>query len=328
MNILILGGPKFLGRATIDAALAVGHTVTLFNRGQTNADLYPQVEKLRGDRDGQLDALKGRTWDAVIDNCGYVPRVVRQSADLLADHVGRYVFISTISVYGDLSQPGVTEDSPVAKLEDETTEDISSAYGGLKALCEQVVQEVYSDRGMIIRPGLIVGPHDLSNRFTYWVTRAAQGGDVLAPANPDHPVQIIDVRDLAAWMIRMAENDAAGVYNATGPATWLMLGQMLETCKTVAQSDANFVWASEEFLSENEVAPWSELPVWLPDEAGWSQVKIDRALAAGLTFRPLADTVHDTLAWAQSEKSSEPPRAGMSREREAELLRLWRERPA
>jgi 2'-hydroxyisoflavone reductase len=200
MNILIFGGPKFLGRATIDAALAVGHKVTLFNRGQTNPDLYPQVEKLRGERDGQLNALKGRTWDVVIDNCGYVPRIVRQSAELLADHVERYIFISAFAAYRDLNQcvldgidrtqPGMTEDSPLVSLDDETVETITTeTYGGLKVLCERVVQAVFGERALIIRPGLIVGPHDPGQVLTFWVRRVAQGGDILAPSSPDYPVQ-------------------------------------------------------------------------------------------------------------------------------------------
>ncbi|MBZ0302858.1 MAG: NAD-dependent epimerase/dehydratase family protein, partial [Anaerolineae bacterium] len=227
MKILLLGGPKFLGRAVIDAALAAGHTVTMFNRGQTNPDLYPQVEKLYGDRDGQLDPLRGRSWDAVIDTCGYVPRVVRQSAELLAEAVGRYVFISTISVYEDIV--GSSEDSALAVLEDETTEEVSGAYGGLKVLCERVVQGVYGDRALIIRPGLIVGPHDPTDRFTYWVTRTARGGRMLVPAASDYPMQVIDVRDLAEWTVRMVEGDMPGVYNATGPAEPLTMGEMLDT---------------------------------------------------------------------------------------------------
>ena len=326
MKILILGGPKFLGRAMIDSALAAGHHVTVFNRGQTNADLYPAVEKLRGDRDGQLDTLKDREWDAVIDNSGYVPRIVRQSADLLAGHVGKYIFISSISVYADLSQPGIDEDAPVATLEDETTEDIASAYGGLKVLCEQTVQDIYADQTLVIRPGLIVGPHDPSHRFTYWATRAAQGGDMLAPQSADYPMQVIDVRDLAAWTIRMAEANGSGVFNATGPAIPLTFGEMLNTAREVAQSNANPVWVSEEFLLEHEVAPWSEIPLWLPGNSGWSQVNIDRALAAGLTCRPLDETMRDTITWAKTQELPDPPPAGLSHDREAELLRKWHQR--
>ena len=325
MNILILGGPKFLGRALIDAALTANHTVTLFNRGQTNPDLYPEVEKLRGDRDGQLDALQSRTWDVVIDTSGYVPRIVRQSAELLADQVRRYIFISSISVYSDLSNPGVTETDPLATLEDETTEDVASAYGGLKALCEQVVQDVYGDRALIIRPGLIVGPHDPTYRFTYWVSRVAQGGDVLAPHGPHYLVQIIDVRDLAAWIIRMAAAGARGVYNATGPVTPLSFGELLDIAREVTQSDANPFWVREGFLLEHEVAPWSDIPLWMAEDVKWSQINIERALTAGLIFRPLADTVRDTLAWAQSHEPPDPLPAGLSHERETELLKIWRE---
>jgi 2'-hydroxyisoflavone reductase len=219
----------------------------------------------------------------------------------------------------------VKEDDPLATLEDETTEDVASAYGGLKVLCEQVVQEVYGERALIIRPGLIVGPHDPTNRFTYWVTRVAQSSDVLAPHSPQYLVQLIDVRDLAAWTIRMADAGASGVYNATGPDTPLTFGEMLETAREVTKSEANLVWVREGFLLEHEVAPWSEIPLWMAEDVKWNQVNIDLALAAGLTFRPLGDTVRDTLAWAQEHEPPDPLPAGLSREREAQLLKAWRE---
>jgi 2'-hydroxyisoflavone reductase len=324
MDILLLGGPRFLGLATIEAALAAGHRMTTFNRGRTNPDLYPMVEKLYGDRDGGLDALKGRRWDVVIDTCGYLPRVVGQSAELLAQAVGRYIFISTVSVYASPLASGAPEDAPLATLEDPTVEAITGeSYGGLKVRCEQVVQATYGDRSLVIRPGLIVGPHDPTNRFTYWVTRVAAGGDVLAPDDRDAPVQVVDVRDLAEWTIRLAEAGATGVYNAIGPVDRLTLEGVLHTCQAVAASDARFVWVSPQFLAEQGVVPWTEVPLWVPGEDAWNEVNIDRALAAGLTFRPLATTVGDTLAWAQTQPQPDPPSAGLPRTRETELLAAW-----
>ena len=323
MHILLIGGPKFVGRALIDSALNAGHKVTMFNRGKTNADLYPEVEKLRGDRDGELDALKGRAWDAVIDTSGYVPRVVRQSAELLADAVGRYVFISTISVYPEIA--GSTEDSTLITLEDETTEEVAKAYGGLKVLCERAVQDVYGDRALIVRPGLIVGPYDPTDRFTYWVIRAARGGEMIAPENPDYPVQVIDVRDLAGWTLRKTEAGTSGAFNATGPEKPVPFGEMIDTAKQISASDAQSVWVSAEFLAEHEVAPWSQIPLWIPGEA-WGTVNIDRALAAGMTFRSLADTVRDTLDWVSREPRPLPLQAGLTPEREAELLAAWKNR--
>jgi 2'-hydroxyisoflavone reductase len=323
MNILLIGGPKFVGRALIDSALAAGHRITMFNRGKTNADLYPEVEKLRGDRDGDLDALKGRQWDAVIDTSGYLPRIVRQSAELLADSVGRYVFISTISVYPEIA--GSTEDSPLATLEDETTEDIPKAYGGLKVLCERVVQDTYGDRALIVRPGLIVGPYDPTDRFTYWVIRAAQGGEMIAPENPDYPVQVIDVRDLADWTVNKTAAGTSGVFNATGPEQPIPFGELIDTPKRISGSDAQPVWVSAEFLAEHEVAAWAEIPLWIPGEA-WGTVNIDRGLAAGMTFRSLADTVRDTLEWVTREPRPLPLQAGLKPEREAELLAAWKKR--
>jgi 2'-hydroxyisoflavone reductase len=330
MKLLILGGTVFVGRHLVEAAQARGHEVTLFNRGRQNADLFPGVEKLRGDRDGDgLDALAGRSWDAVLDTCGYVPRVVRQSAELLAGSVSHYVFISSISVYADTRAPGVDEGSPVETVEDTTTEEIAGdTYGPLKALCEQAVQAAFPDGALILRPGFIIGPHDPTDRFTYWPHRVAQGEDVLAPGRPDQPVQVIDARDLAEWTIRLVEQGATGVYNATGPDYPLTLGEVLQTCKAVSGSDARFVWASDEFLKENEADTSSLLPFYLPaasDQGGLMATSIAKAVEAGLTFRPLADTVNDTLTWDNARPADEPRKVGLSREQERELLEKYRE---
>jgi 2'-hydroxyisoflavone reductase len=329
MNLLILGGTIFLGRHLAESALRRGHTVTLFNRGQHNPELFPEVEKLRGDRATDLDPLKGREWDAVIDTCGYFPRVVRNSAEMLRDSVGHYTFISSISVYPDFSKPGMDEAAPVGTLEDPTVEEVTGeTYGPLKALCEQAVEEALPGRTLNIRPGLIVGPFDPSDRFTYWPRRVAQGGDVLAPAGPDFPVEIIDARDLAEWNLDMVEQGKTGVYNATGPDYTLTLGKVLETCKEVSGSDARFVWMDEKFLLDHEVGPWMELPLWVSgdDVDGFSKIDCRRAIAAGLRFRPLEETVRDTLEWDRTRPADVEYRAGMKPEREQELLNAWRAR--
>ena len=324
MKILIIGGTLFLGRHLVDSALARGHKVTLFNRGKSNPNLFPHVETIHGDREHDINKLLGRAWDAVIDTSGYVPRIVRLSAQGLERSVGRYVFISSISVYSSLSKIGIDENDPVGKIEDESFEEITGeSYGPLKALCEKAVQEIYKERALIIRPGLIVGPHDPTDRFTYWPVRVARGGDVLAPEKPDVPVQIIDVRDLSDFIIRLMEEKASGVYNATGPDHELTLGTMLDTCKQVSDSEPRFHWASVDFLADNKVEAWSDMPVWLPssgDEAGVSRMDISKAIKAGLTFRPLEETVRDTLEWADTRPSNHEWRAGITLEREADLL--------
>jgi 2'-hydroxyisoflavone reductase len=329
MKLLILGGTVFLGRALVEAARARGHEVTLFNRGRHNADLFPEVAKLRGDRNGDLDALKGRQWDAVIDTCGYVPREVRPSAELLADSVSHYTFISSISVYSDFSQPDMDESGPLGVLEDETTEEVTGeTYGPLKALCERAAEAALPGRTLHIRPGLIVGPHDPSDRFTYWPRRIAQGGDVLAPAPPDQLVQWIDVRDLAEWNIRLVEQGVTGIYNATGPDAPLTMQRLLETCRAVTGSAARLVWVDEAFLLEQGAVPWMEIPLWVPasEGAGFSAVNCRKAIASGLTFRPLADTVRDTLAWDATRPQDAELRAGLKPEKEAALLQAWRDR--
>ncbi len=333
MNLLILGGTVFLGRHLVEAALARGHVVTLFNRGQHNPDLFPEVERLRGDRDGDLQALEGRRWDAVIDTCGYVPRVVRASAEMLAPNVDHYTFISSISVYADTSKPGIDEHAPVGTLEDPATEEVTGeSYGPLKALCEQAAEAAMPDRVLNIRPGLIVGPHDPTDRFTYWVRRVAEGGEVLAPGNPHAPVQVIDARDLAEWTIRMIEQRQTGVFNATGPAERLRMADLLTTCKQVSGSDAAFVWLDDAFLLEAGAGPWIEVPLWIPATGGQSDGLLDvnfaKARAAGLTFRDIADTVRDTLAWDRTRPADTERRAGLAPERERALLQAWRERNA
>jgi 2'-hydroxyisoflavone reductase len=304
--------------------------VTLFNRGETNADLFPETEKLRGDRDGGLTALEGREWDAVIDPSGFVPRLVRDSAELLRDSAGHYVFVSSISVYREPYVADFDEDAPV--FEDEpATEEVLEEYAQLKAACERVLAEVLPDAHASVRAGLIVGPHDPSGRFTYWPLRVAAGGDVLAPGPPERKVQFVDVRDLGEWMVHVAEERILGTFNAVRQAE--PFGELLEICRDVSGSDARFVWMDESFLLDREVGQWMELPLWLAgEEAPFLQADVSRAVAAGLRFRPVDETVADTLAWARETGAplvAETDRlgaAGMRPEREAELVGAWQSR--
>jgi len=325
MKLLILGGTVFLGRHLVEVALARGHEVTLFNRGRHNPDLFPNVEKLRGNRDTDIAALQGRCWDAVIDTCGNVPRVVRTSAELLANAVGHYTFISSISVYADFPDTlGIDEGYGVGTLVDPTVEAINGeTFGPLKALCEQAAEQVMPGRVLTIRPGLMVGPHDPTDRFTYWPRRVAQGGEVLVPGEPDLRVQIIDVRDLAEWSLSMIESHQTGTYNATGPEYPLTMERLLEVCEAESRSDASFTWVDERFLLEAGIRPRMELPLWMPDAPGAATVNCSKAMAAGLTFRALADTVKDTLDWDAVRPPDVKRRAGLRSKRERQLLQAW-----
>jgi 2'-hydroxyisoflavone reductase len=318
MRILVLGGTKFLGRAAVEAALAGGHEVTLFNRGTTNPELFPEVEKLRGDRDGGLDALRGREWDAVVDPSGYVPRVVEQSVDLLRDAAGFYVFVSSISVYASFAEV-VDEGSELAELSAPGSEDISADYGALKALCEREVETAFPGRSTAVRAGLIVGPHDPTGRFTYWPHRVARGGDVLVPGPAWRPVQLVDVRDLAAWIVTAAEERLSGAFNATGPST---MGAVLDAARRASGSTARAVEVDDAFLTGQGVGEWMELPLWIdPSNDDWRhfmEVDATRATAAGLTFRPLDETVAGALAEAALVEG-----VGLTPERETELLTAW-----
>lgn len=313
MRLLVLGGTKFLGRAAVEEALARGHEVTLFHRGQSGPDLFPEAEHVLGDRKQDLDRLAGRAWDAVLDTSGYVPADVRASAEVLRDS-GRYLFVSSVSVYGDLST-GPREESPVAELgempADELLPDYSN-YGALKALCEDEARSVLGERALVVRPGLIVGPHDPTGRFTYWAHRLARGGELLAPGPPERRVQFVDVRDLGAWLVEALERALSGTFNATNEG--VSFRELL--------AGADVTWVSDEFLAAHGVGEWMELPLWIasPEFAGMHEADVSRAAAAGLRFRPL----DETLAGAAGAPAVEG--VGLTPEREAELLAAWRSR--
>jgi 2'-hydroxyisoflavone reductase len=317
LRILLLGGTKFLGRAIAEGALAAGHELTLFNRGETNAELFPDAEKLHGNRDGDLSALAGRQWDAVIDPSGYVPRVVRASAELLRES-GHYTFVSSCSVYASFAEPA-TESSPVATVEDESTEDVEAYYGALKAMSEEVVEEVFSGRALHVRAGLIVGPHDPTGRFTYWPHRVARGGEVLVPGAPDRPVQLVDVRDLGEWIVRSAEAGLPGRFNAISPP--FPLRELLAACR----GEATFTHVDEAWLVEREVGQWLELPLWIdtasPEWRRFMETDVSKAVSAGLTFRPLAETARGALEEAELADG-----VGLTPEREEALLAEWHDR--
>ena len=334
MHILLLGGTRFLGRHVVAALLAREHAVTLFTRGRSAPALFAQesrVTLVRGDRDGGLEALdaatRGQRFDAVVDTCGYVPRVVAASCRLLRERAGLYLFVSSISAYARMNEPGMTEDAPLALLDDPASEDVAQHYGALKAACEAVVQREFgAARALVVRPGLIVGPHDPSGRFTYWPLRLAAGGELLAPEPREAPMQLIDVRDLADWLVSLLERRIAGVFNATGPQPPLRFDAMLAACAACTASAARLVWVPASFLLEHKVAPWTELPLWLAgEEPGLAQIDAGRALAQGLRLRELRETAADTRRWVRDAGlplASEA--AGLRPEREAELLASWR----
>jgi len=336
LRILVLGGTRFLGPHMAEFAIARGHTLTFFNRGKTNADVLPGVERIQGDRNGDLKGLEGRRWDAVIDNSGYVPRQVRASAELLHASAPHYLFVSSVSVYASFAGPS-DEDSPVGGLADKSTEKVDSEnYGPLKALCESAAHAVYgAEHTTIVRPGLIVGPGDNTDRFTFWPARAARGGELAAPGAPSDPVQVIDVRDLAEFAIKAIEQRTAGTFNVLSPPGRLSIGDVVRESVAAAkrlvnpQSPPVPVWIPAAFLASQKVEPWSDMPVWVPaigDEAGFAQTSAARALSAGLTIRPLTETTADTLRWHLTRPQAERNglKAGLSPEREAALLAAWK----
>jgi 2'-hydroxyisoflavone reductase len=333
MKILLVGGTRFLGRFVVERALERGHQVTLFHRGQTQPGLFPECERILGDRERDLDRLDGRTWDAVVDTCGFTPRAVADIARRLEPRVGHYTFVSSISVYADPVLEGIDETAPLAMLEDPASEEITGAtYGGLKALCEQAAEAAMPGRVLNVRAGLLIGPWDYMDRFTYWVRRFAEGGDVLVPDAAHQPMQWIDVRDAAAWMIAQAEAGTSGPFNLTGPRNATTLGAFFASVAAIQGGRSTLVPVAKEFLLERKVTPWSELPFWIPDGAGLLAVNIGAAAAAGLESRPLATSVRDTWAWLEGEGravrpsgsvAASPASTSLSRERERSLLSEW-----
>ena len=332
LKILVLGGTGFIGPYLVQHALDRGHTVTLFNRGRTNADLFPNVERLIGDRSNDLESLRGHTWDVVVDNSASIPSWVRDSAQMLKDAAGVYLFTSTRSAYSDYAQVGMNEDTGPLYDDDRSAiaRESELSYGRRKAMCEREAQLAFPGRAMIVRPGLIVGPGDDTDRFTYWPARIDRGGEVLAPGDPDDPVMFIDVRDLAEWYVRLAERRTVGVLNALGPEAPLSFAELLYGIRAVTSTAVSFTWVDTDFLLERDVGPYSDMPLWMPargDRIGFNRWDLSRPLAAGLKYRPLAVTALDTLEFHKSRTAERRSnlRAGIAADREAELLAAWRD---
>ncbi|KRA18079.1 epimerase [Lysobacter sp. Root604] len=339
MKILVMGGTGFLGPHFVEAARKAGHTLTLFNRGKTNPERFSgedfrDIEQLHGDRKTDMKALEGeRRWDAVLDTSAYLPADVTRSTQLLGSRVGQYLLVSTISVYAKTDTPNQDESAPLAQLADpKVTEVTGETYGGLKALCERAAEAQMPGRVTVVRPGLIVGPGDTTDRFTYWPARADRGGEILAPGSAQDPTQFIDVRDLAAFLLRTLEQRNLGIYNADAPAGKLSMGELLSTCQQVAgrmqAPKSSVTWVPAAFLEAQKVGPWQDMPVWIPAQgeyAGFGRISSAKAQAAGLRYRPLPDTVRDTLAYWRglpAERRAKP-KAGLSAAREAEVLAAW-----
>jgi len=329
MKLLLVGGTSFVGRAAVEGAVGRGHEVTVFHRGEREPEALSGVEHIHGDRDGGLDALRGRTWDAALDTCGYVPRVVRDSAQLLADAVGTYGFVSSLSVLPDDAMAGANEDTSVHQPPFPQTEEITEgSYGPLKVACELEAQAAFPGRCLVTRPGYIVGPNDPSDRFTYWIRRAGAGGEILAPGPEDGDLQVVDARDLGAFMLDHLEAGTSDVFGVTGPADRLTWGAFLPLACEVAGSDATLAWVDQAFLEAelgdqiDEALPLRDYPY-----QGLHSYDVRKAIAAGLTYRPIRDTIADTLAWDGGRDHAGPMRTGLTIEREPDLLEAWRAAP-
>ncbi len=331
-TLLILGGTGFLGPEVVRAAGAAGYTVTLFNRGKTRPHLFPELEKLRGDRNtGDLAALEGRNFDIIVDTSGYVPDHVKRTSELLGPGCRRYIFLSSVSAYQD-ELPGLrNEDFPITVLDAAILESVKTIpesfphYSGMKAHCELAAEAGAPGKTFNIRPGLIVGPGDRSDRFPWWPHRVARGGEILAPGAPDSAQQFIDVRDLAEWLVRSAEAELVGVYNAVGFPGTVTMQELLHGMKIVLGADCSFTWVPDDFLLEHEVGPWMELPLWIPSD-GKHDYGTEKAIQAGLTFRSIADTIRDTQAWHEKERGDAHKwRTGIAPEKESKVLAAWRE---
>ncbi|OZI10284.1 NAD-dependent dehydratase [Bacillaceae bacterium SAS-127] len=338
MKVLILGGTRFLGRAFVEEALKRGHEITLFNRG-TNKEAFPEVEQLTGDRDGDISQLENRSWDIVMDTCGFSPHQIKKIAAVLGEKIEQYTYISSISVYKDWIPYNITEDYHQQSILQEQLRDVEEGevspyehYGALKVLCEAEAEKHWPERVLNVRAGHIVGPFDYTDRLPYWIQRVAQGGKVLVPGRRDRPIQIIDVKDIATWVFHMAENRQSGTFNVTYPCDELTMEELLNTCKKVTNSDAEFVWVEEQFVLDHKIQPWTEMPLWIPEHFplegetepwnGSFSINIEKAVNSGLTLRPIEDTVHDVYQWEKIRQDSER-KTGISREKEKELLDAW-----
>jgi 2'-hydroxyisoflavone reductase len=327
LRVLIFGGTGFIGPHFVGTLRDAGHKLTLFNRGKRNPGLFPDVETLIGDRNGQIDALKGRDWDVVVDDSGYLPAQVKLSAELLKDHVQHYIYVSSISAYADLTTAGIDEDYKLAQLKDPTVTEVNGeTYGGLKALCEQIVEQTYGARQAVIRPTYIVGPGDHTDRFTYWPVRASRGGEMLAPGSASDPIQFIDVRDLAEFVRLCVDQRIAGRYNLCNPPGAVTIGDLLDTSKRLSKANTTYAWADVKFLEAQKLLDSGEIPIWAPpvgEFGGAALVSSARAVAKGLRFRTLETTVRDTLAWHAQRPADQKQKlkAGLTPEREAELLK-------
>lgn len=341
-TMLVLGGTRFVGPAVVDAALRKGYEVTLFNRGKSNAHLYPELEKLRGDRDtNDLESLKGRKFDIVVDPSLYMPRHAEEMANVLKDNIGHYVMISSISAFNDEQENyNVNEDAPVGSITEEGIAKVTTIrsvmtdggiyYGPLKALAEQKLEEMMPGRVTSLRPGVICGADDPSDRLPYWVKRVSEGGEIICPGDPNQDFQFTDVLDLGEWSVDFAERGVGGIFNALGFEAKVTLQEFLHGCKVVlGRNDASFTWASDEFLLENEVRVFSEMPFWIPTDSA-HHYSTERGVAAGMTFRPIAETIQNTMAWWNEtrDESYEWRYYGMKSDRETELLKLWHEKNA
>lgn len=328
LKILILGGTTFLGPHLVQELQQHGHEVTIFTRGNQSSK-FSNVEELQGDRDGNLKALENRNWDAIIDTSGHLPRLVRDSSKLLTNSTNHYTFISTIGVYQDFYKQQIDENYPLAKLENEDSEEITEKnYGALKAACEKVIQSHFPSRCLIVRPGLIVGSLDPTARFSYWPIRVKKGGEILAPGSPDQLLQVIDVRDLAKWIVTMVEQQAVGIYNVTGPAKAMNFKQLLQECQRVSNSNAILTWVNEDFLIAHQIQDWVEIPLWLSykrNMPGFLNVSIDKALKAGLALRPISETIRAILN--EDNDKINKNQSGLNAEKEQMLLNQWKEIP-
>lgn len=336
MKVLILGGTRFLGKALAEEGLNRGHDITLFNRGN-NKEAFSEVEQLVGDRDGDVSQLKNRKWDAVMDTCGFAPNQINKIAAVLGDSIEHYTYISSISVYKDWIPLNLTEDYHLQSMPQNRLKDVEEGrispyeyYGALKVLCEAEAEKHWPGRVLHIRAGQLVGPFDYTDRLPYWVQRVSEGGYIVVPGRPDRPIQLIDVKDIATWGFNMAENSKAGKYNLTGPDYELTMEELLNTCKSVTNSNAKFVWTDEQFVLDHQIQPWTEMPLWIPEhfpldgeDKPWHMcISVKKAIENGLSFRPLEDTIYDVYQWEKGRQDS-GRKAGISREKEQELLDAW-----